>query len=137
MSSVFEAGINLVCIVILHNWFKEEVLGTVTALWFVADILQAIIQNIVFNTYGLLEDNNKDKSIQVLKIESYIMFGFYIIMSGICWFFFYHHPSHIGIKIRNSKNNSNAFGFVVDNTHTFWSQRSNFRNTNIGRDTSQ
>jgi hypothetical protein len=34
MSSLFEAGITLVCIVIIHNWFKEEILGTVTALWF-------------------------------------------------------------------------------------------------------
>ena len=34
MSSLFEAGITLVCIVILHNWFKEEILGTITALWY-------------------------------------------------------------------------------------------------------
>lgn len=33
MSALFEAGITLVCIVILHNWFKEEILGTVTAIW--------------------------------------------------------------------------------------------------------
>ena len=43
MSSVFEAGINLVCIVILHNWFKEEILGTMTALWYVGDFLQSIV----------------------------------------------------------------------------------------------
>ena len=33
MSALFESGITLVCIVILHNWFKEEVLGTITAIW--------------------------------------------------------------------------------------------------------
>ena len=33
MSALFEAGITLVCVVILHNWFKEEILGTVTAIW--------------------------------------------------------------------------------------------------------
>lgn len=33
MSSVFEAGISLACIVIIHNWFKESVLGTVCATW--------------------------------------------------------------------------------------------------------
>jgi sugar phosphate permease len=36
MSSVFEAGVSLACIVILHNWFKEEILGTVTSIWFAA-----------------------------------------------------------------------------------------------------
>ena len=33
MSSLFEAGITLACIVIIHNWFKEEILGSVTAFW--------------------------------------------------------------------------------------------------------
>lgn len=33
MSSVFEAGIALACIVIIHNWFKQSVLGTVTGIW--------------------------------------------------------------------------------------------------------
>ena len=39
MSSLFEAGITLVCIVILHNWFKEEILGTITALWYSSQFL--------------------------------------------------------------------------------------------------
>jgi sugar phosphate permease len=33
MSSVFEAGVSLACIVIINNWFKENILGTVSALW--------------------------------------------------------------------------------------------------------
>jgi hypothetical protein len=44
MSSVFEAGIALACIVIIHNWFKEAVLGTVTAVWFSVVYLQVIMQ---------------------------------------------------------------------------------------------
>lgn len=36
MSSVFEAGISLACIVIIHNWFKETVLGVVCACWLTA-----------------------------------------------------------------------------------------------------
>jgi hypothetical protein len=36
MSSVFEAGISLACIVIIHNWFKESVLGMVCGLWLTA-----------------------------------------------------------------------------------------------------
>ena len=44
MSSLFEAGITLVCIVILHNWFKEEILGTITALWYSSQYLQTIVQ---------------------------------------------------------------------------------------------
>ena len=43
MSSLFEAGITLVCIVILHNWFKEEILGTITALWYSSQFLQTIV----------------------------------------------------------------------------------------------
>lgn len=43
MSSVFEAGISLACIVIIHNWFKETVLGVVCAGWLSALYLQAII----------------------------------------------------------------------------------------------
>jgi hypothetical protein len=43
MSSVFEAGISLACIVILHNWFREEYLGTITAIWFSALYAQLFV----------------------------------------------------------------------------------------------
>lgn len=33
MSSVFEAGVSLACIVIINNWFKENILATVSAFW--------------------------------------------------------------------------------------------------------
>ncbi len=33
MSSVFEAGVSLACIVIINKWFKENILGTVSAFW--------------------------------------------------------------------------------------------------------
>jgi len=36
MSALFEAGLTLVGVIILHNWFKEEILGTVVALWMTA-----------------------------------------------------------------------------------------------------
>ena len=36
MSSVFEAGVTLACIVIIHNWFNEKILGTVCAFWLTA-----------------------------------------------------------------------------------------------------
>lgn len=48
MSSVFEAGISLACIVIIHNWFKETILGTVCAGWLSALYLQAIIQSAIY-----------------------------------------------------------------------------------------
>lgn len=44
MSSVFEAGISLACIVIIHNWFKESILGVVCACWLTATYLQKISQ---------------------------------------------------------------------------------------------
>lgn len=44
MSSVFEAGISLACIVIIHNWFKESILGIVCACWLTATYLQKISQ---------------------------------------------------------------------------------------------
>jgi hypothetical protein len=48
MSSVFEAGVSLACIVILHNWFKEEILGTMTSIWFAAIYLQLITQDMIY-----------------------------------------------------------------------------------------
>jgi sugar phosphate permease len=48
MSSVFESGVSLACIVILHNWFKEEVLGTISAIWFSAIYLQLITQDLIY-----------------------------------------------------------------------------------------
>ena len=50
MSSLFEAGITLVCIVILHNWFKEEILGTITAMWYSSQFLQTIVQQAIFDS---------------------------------------------------------------------------------------
>lgn len=41
-------------------------------------------------------------------------------MAVVCWFFFYHHPAHIGIKIRKSKGNVANFGFNVDNTKSIF-----------------
>ena len=49
MSSVFEAGVTLACIVILHNWFKEEVLGTVAAFWMSSYFLQVIFENSIYD----------------------------------------------------------------------------------------
>jgi hypothetical protein len=48
MSSVFEAGISLACIVILHNWFKEEHLGTITGIWFSALYAQLFTQDLIY-----------------------------------------------------------------------------------------
>jgi sugar phosphate permease len=36
LSSVFEAGVSLACVVTLHNWFSEKVLGIVSSIWFSA-----------------------------------------------------------------------------------------------------
>ena len=48
MSSVFEAGISLACIVIIHNWFKESVLGTVSAFWLTAIYFQVVMQTAIY-----------------------------------------------------------------------------------------
>ena len=50
MSALFEAGITLVCIVILHNWFKEEILGTITAMWLSSCYLQIIVQQVIYDS---------------------------------------------------------------------------------------
>ena len=98
MSSLFEAGITLVCIVILHNWFKEEILGTVTALWYSSYYLQEVVQQSIYNS---LDEKTRDQDIiNVIKYEGYALFGLYLIFAAICWLVFWHHPSHIGIKIR-------------------------------------
>lgn len=58
--------------------------------------------------------------VQTIRIESFCLFGCYLTLAVICWFLFWHHPSHIGIKIRESHDNPNGFGFVVDNTSSLW-----------------
>ena len=70
--------------------------------------------------------------VRTIRIESYTLFGCYLILAIVCWFVFWHHPSHIGIKIRKSYENSNSFGFVVDNTTTFWNPKSTQVST-VGR----
>lgn len=110
MSSVFEAGVSLACIVILHNWFKEEILGSVTSIWFAAIYLQIITQDMIYKT------DNQSLMADQLQYQSIVLCVFYTLMSVICWFFFYHHPQHIGINIRKSQDNQLNFGFNVDNT---------------------
>ena len=92
MSSVFEAGLTLACIVILHNWFKETVLGTVSAAWFTAYYFQTIMQDALYR--GDIETGNFGRT---LMIQSYVLFGSYFFLSILSWFLFYHHPSHVGI----------------------------------------
>lgn len=48
---------------------------------------------------------------------------FYTLMSVICWFFFYHHPQHIGVNIRKSQGNQLNFGFNVDNTQSIFASK--------------
>lgn len=36
LSSVFEAGVSVACVVTLHNWFNEKILGIVSSIWFAA-----------------------------------------------------------------------------------------------------
>ncbi len=133
MSSVFEAGISLACIVIIHNWFKETILGIVCAGWLSALYLQAIIQSAIYQRQSTLSGspflpfdiNNKDRNqltTDTLMIESYILFACYLVLAVICWFFFYHHPSHIGIQIRRKQDNSNNYAFNVDNTPVGWNR---------------
>lgn len=70
--------------------------------------------------YLKIDSTNLDVVVQTIRIESFCLFGCYLTLAVICWFVFWHHPSHIGIKIRESTDNPNGFGFVVDNTTSFW-----------------
>lgn len=123
MSSVFEAGLSLACIVILHNWFKEEILGTITALWFVAIYVQVVIQDIIYSGFNnSLQPPNDPESIVVhqLQLQSIVLCVFYAIFAVICWFFFYHHPAHIGINIRKDQGNVENFGFNIDTSSSMY-----------------
>jgi len=62
-----------------------------------------------------------------------VLFGCYLVLAALCWFFFWHHPSHIGIKIRSNHDNAQSFGFVVDNTTTFWNPTSTHISHTAGR----
>jgi hypothetical protein len=54
-----------------------------------------------------------------LKIQSIVTCVFYSIMAIVSWFFFYHHPKHIGIVINKNKGNEYNFGFNVDTTSIY------------------
>jgi len=43
----------------------------------------------------------------------------YLLLAVLTYFFFFHHPSHIGIQVRKSKDNVINIGFNVDKT-TSW-----------------
>ncbi len=122
MSSVFEAGVSLASIVIMHNWFKEEILGTMTSIWFAAIYLQLVCQDLIYQTDPSSVDA-KDLIAQQLQLQSIVLCVFYTLMSVICWFFFYHHPQHIGINISKSKGNVVNFGFNVDNTQSIFASK--------------
>lgn len=137
MSSVFEAGVSLACIVILHNWFKEEVLGTISAFWMSSYFLQVIFENTIYDAQHakdlqsgseVVTDDDANAVAYMLKVQSYILFACYLVAAVVVWFIYYHHPSHIGIKIRVSKTNEENFGFNEDTTSAIWT-----RNSNAGR----
>ena len=47
-------------------------------------------------------DPERDIIATTLEIESYSLFGCYLVAAIVVWFVYYHHPSHIGIMIRDS-----------------------------------
>ena len=60
--------------------------------------------------------NNPAVQERTLMIQSYTIFACYLVLSIVCYFFFYHHPSHIDIQIRKTMGNVTNIGFNVDNT---------------------
>lgn len=56
-----------------------------------------------------------------LMTESYLLFSFYLVLGPLCWFFFFHHPSHTNIQITKDAN-ANAYTFNTDNTSNSWRQ---------------
>lgn len=128
MSSVFEAGIFLASIVIIHNWFKESILGTVCAVWLTAIYMQKITQISIFNSQTRNAIDHCATPYQfehTLMIESYVVASCYLVLAVVCWFFFYHHPSHIGIQIHSKKSNANSYTFNIDNSTSLGWNRSN------------
>jgi hypothetical protein len=115
MSSVFEAGILLACIVILHNWFRESILGTITAVWFAGVYMQYALQDALFYPYDSSSSQTKTISYW-LAMMSFMLTAFYSVMAIVCWFFFYHHPAHAKVNLRAG--NQSNFGFNTDSTYT-------------------
>jgi hypothetical protein len=46
------------------------------------------------------------------------MGGMYCLLAIFCRFYFYHHPSHIGVKISSNKRQITAGNFFLDATPT-------------------
>ena len=59
---------------------------------------------------------------QTLTWESSVLAVCYTVLAVVCWFFFYHHPSHNGIQIRKKQDNSNNYAFNIDNTSSGWNR---------------
>ena len=73
-----------------------------------------------------------------LEIQSYSLFGCYLLAAIVVWFVYYHHPSHIGIMIRDSKVNEQNLGFNEDNTFTIWNSYAGRNiNSTVGQSTAR
>ena len=56
-------------------------------------------------------------------IESYVLTFCYLALAIVCWFYFYHHPSHINVQIDSNESNANSYTFNVDNSNVGWTRQ--------------
>jgi hypothetical protein len=105
----FEAGVQMACLIILHNWFPVEIRGFVVALWLSSGQLIAIVHAAWFKTSG--SDHYIEQSLSMSLV--------YVILAIVCLYFFYHHPQHIGVVVqRRVIVSAEDFGFFVDSLGT-------------------
>ena len=92
------------------------------------------MQQLIYNSEDLSTDVLPQDQIQAyrtLKIESYVLSGFYLLIAVIAYAKFFHHPTHIGIMVRKSKENVINIGFNVDKTSNWFSGN---RAASVGED---
>ena len=91
----------MACLIILHNWFPITYRNLVVATWVCSAQLIVIIRAIWFPDYKPDHDN--------YILESLLMSLAYLVLSIVCYFYFQHHPSHVGVVVHKRASSDNGF----------------------------
>jgi sugar phosphate permease len=100
MSNVMEAGISVACIVTVHNWFEQKMIGTASAIMLTSLNFQNVTQYAIYNSQP-----NYDKRVyeRTLMIESYFLAAVYALFAVVSWFYFIHHPDEKQVVISDDR----------------------------------
>eukprot|EP00347_Sterkiella_histriomuscorum_P019911 403339838 len=92
----------IACMVILYNWFPMSYRGFIVGIWSSSYMICPIF-------YDFVDIGAQD----YYSTECYVLAGLYFILSIVCYFYFYHNPSHIGVLVETNGGHNSGF-FIED-----------------------